>query len=105
MSIELIKSELIEEAQQLPRQVTLYKLVNKEPGRGGTWLTLLMKVTQLQRINRIKIEMPDLVVEEENCDTEAAIDKLATWMERAAKELRARGKPAIAVAHYPEGNP
>lgn len=103
MSIELVESKLIEEP--LPRRVTSYKLVHKEAGRGGTWLTLGLKTTHHLSINRVQVEIPDLVVENEDGNVEAALDKLAEWMERAAKELRSRGKPEIAVPHYPKGNP
>lgn len=103
MSIELISSETIEEP--LARRVTRYKLVHKEAGRGGTWLTLALQVTQHLRFKKIEVTIPDLAPEIESDNVEEALDKLADWMERGAKELRARGKPAIAVAHYPDANP
>ncbi len=89
----------------LPQRITDYKLVHKQPGRGGTYLTLNLRVTQDTRIARVAAEVTDLKVEIDSNDAERALDKLAEWMERAASELRARGTPAIAVACYPNGNP
>ncbi|WP_041930359.1 hypothetical protein [Methylibium petroleiphilum] len=103
MSIELIKSQHVDEP--LPTRVTDYKLVNKQAGRGGTWLTLNLRVTTSLRIERVVAEITDMQPEVEADDAEQALDKLAEWMERAAAELRARGKPAVGVAIYPNGNP
>lgn len=103
MSIELISCQTVEEP--LPQRVSRYKLVHKEAGRGGTWLTLALQVTQHLRLQKVEVSIPDLAPEVESNNVEEALDKLADWLERAAKELRARGKPAIAVAHYPDAKP
>lgn len=102
MSIELIQSRRVEEP--LPTRVTDYKLVHKQPGHGCTWLTLNLRVTTSLRIRRVVAEITDMQPEVEADDAEQALDKLAEWMERAAAELRARGKPAVGVTTYPDGN-
>lgn len=103
MSIELIQVRHVDEPQ--PQTVTDYKLVHKQPGRGGTWLALNLRVTTNLRIKRVVAQITDMQPEVEGDDAEQALDKLAEWMERAAAELRARGKPAVGVAIYPDANP
>lgn len=103
MSIELATCTTVEEP--LPKRVIDYTLTNKQAGRGGTWLKLTLRVTQMLRFKKVTVEFTDLVVEHDGDDVEVALDKLADWLERAAIELRARGKPAAAVASYPQGNP
>jgi hypothetical protein len=67
------------------------------PGRGGTCLKLDVEV--VRRFGKITARLaadPELDGE----DAEAALDKLATWLERSAIAIRHRGAPTPLVCEY-----
>lgn len=78
-----------------------YGIEHWQAGRGGTVLKLDLRLTRA--FGKTKAELLDLQPEVDGTDaeaTEVALDKLATWLERAAEAIRARGAPEIAVASY-----
>lgn len=79
-----------------------YELQHYQGGRGGTCLTLSVELTA--GLGRVKARIPDLEPQVDGADPEAALDKLAEWMERAAVALRARGVPqaAFSSSYRPE---
>jgi hypothetical protein len=89
MSLKLIKTAVTAEGRVT---VATYRLEHNQPGRNGTCLSL--DVTLEHGFNRIKVGMPDLAPEVSGVDPEAALDKLAEWLERSAIAIRKRGTPS-----------
>lgn len=78
----------------------VFELSHSTPGRTGT--TLGLSVAVKVGFGKTWVTMPDLevILEEEN--VEAALDRLAGWMERAALAIRERGKPVAGFSNYPK---
>lgn len=78
----------------------VYELSHSIPGRQGT--TLSLDVHLEMAFGRTKAQVLDLRPEVEGENPEAALDKLADWLERSAKALRERGKPHPLFSNYPQ---
>lgn len=78
----------------------VYELSHSTPGRQGTTLSLNVHIEMA--FGRTKAQVLDLQPEVEGENPEAALDKLADWLERSAKALRERGKPQPLFSSYPE---
>lgn len=84
-------------------RVATYKLTHSTPGRNGTILDLVVRISDFsdgtgkgkQRV-RAEVSLDPYV----DGDAEAALDKLAEWMERAAEAIRKRGTPSGIVSSY-----
>lgn len=81
---------------------SFYEVLHVTPGRQGTHLSLKLKLETA--FGKTSAEFTDLKPEVEGDDPELALDKLAEWMERAAKAIRTRGAPQRLVASYPDAS-
>jgi hypothetical protein len=79
-------------------QVSTYQLEHWQVGRGGTVLTLQVQVER--GLGRVTTTVPDMRPHVDGDDVEVALDKLASWMERAAEALRNRGSPKPVLCAY-----
>lgn len=78
-----------------------YEVTHSPGGRNATSLDLNLRVERGGgEVRAFFTDMEVRVSGEDNADAEEALDKLAEWMERAAKALRDRGAPAAAVTTY-----
>jgi len=72
--------------------VANYELTHSNPGRGNTLLTLNVRLHVMPLFGEIEATITDLTPKLKTDNPEEALDKLAEWMERGAKAIRARGK-------------
>jgi hypothetical protein len=82
--------------EHFPDIISNYTLQHTNGGRDGTTLTLSLQVTQSVAYGTTVAKITDLAPKVTG-DTEASLDKLAEWLERAALAIKNRGTPALVV--------
>lgn len=88
--------------KELPgTSVANYKLTHSTPGARGTTLELNVQLEVRRPYGEIIATVTDLKPKVKGLDSEEALDKLADWLERAAKALRQRGAPRAMFSDYP----
>ncbi len=102
MSIELVKSNFV--VSPFPAQITEY-LVRCRRRDGGPSTELTLRLTEKENEKQVKVEFIDLSTEYHIDWLEEALEQLAEKMERGARELRSRGRPAVGLPRYPDANP
>jgi hypothetical protein len=93
--LKLTKTEISKD-----QRVLTYTARHSTPGRNGTTLDLDIEVviTPTSASARMSKIEADVSVEP---DPEAALDKLASWLERTALAIRTRGYPVSIASDYP----
>lgn len=94
-NIELENVRLAEEGRFI---ISRYKVSHSQSGRAGTHLELGLEVKR--GLGRCYVAIDGLNVEGKEDEVEAALDKLAAWLDRASIALKNRGAPRSIVAGY-----
>lgn len=78
--------------------ISRYKLNHSQSGRGGTHLELGLEVKK--GLGKCWVSVDGLNVDGKEDDVEAALDRLADWLERGSIALKNRGAAKSIVAGY-----